>query len=66
MIEHKFKKTKLISQKTINALIIIQNNCLKRIFEIYTTIFIANLKTKTHLLFINIYLNELQTKLMSK
>ena len=63
MIWHEFKKTKLISQKTINALTIIQNNCLKRIFEIYKTIFIAKLKTKTHISFINIHLNELQTKI---
>ena len=63
MIWHNFKKTKLISQKTINALAIIQNNCLKRIFEIYKTTFITKLKTKTHISFINIYLNELQAKI---
>ena len=41
---------------------IIQNNCLRRIFDAYKTTFIAKLKTKTHILFINIYLNELQAK----
>ena len=66
MIWHEFKKTKLISQKTINALTVIQNNCLKRIFEIYKTIFIAKLKTKTHILFINIYLNKLQAKIKTR
>ena len=45
---------------------IIQNNCLRRIFEIYKTIFITKLKTKTHILFINIYLNELQIKVKQK
>ena len=46
----------------INDLTIIQNNCLRRIFDVYKTIFIAKLKTKTHISLINIHLNELQTK----
>ena len=66
MIWHELKKTKLISQKTINVLTIIQNNYLKRIFEIYKTIFIAKLKTKTYISFINIHLNELQAKIKIK
>ena len=66
MIWHELKKTKLISQKTINVLAIIQNNCLRRIFEIYKTILIAKLKTKIHILFIDIHLNELQTKIKIK
>ena len=63
MIWHELKKTKLISQKTINVLAIIQNNCLRRIFEIYKTILIAKLETKIHISFIDIHLNELQTKI---
>ena len=63
MIWHEFKKTKLISQKTINALAIIQNNCLRRIFEIYKTTLIAKLKIKIHISFIDIHLNELQKKI---
>ena len=59
---HKFENTKLISKKTINDLTIIQNNCLRRIFDVYKTILIAKLKTKTHISFINIHLNELQAK----
>ena len=59
---HELKNTKLISKKTINDLTIIQNNCLRRIFDVYKTILIAKLKTKTHILFINIHLNELQAK----
>ena len=46
----------------INDLTIIQNNCLRRIFDVYKTILIAKLKTKTHILFIDIHLNELQAK----
>ena len=46
----------------INDLTIIQNNCLRRIFDVYKTTSIAKLKTETHISFINIYLNELQIK----
>ena len=46
----------------INDLTIIQNNCLRRIFDVYKTTFIAKLKTKTYISFIDIHLNELQTK----
>ena len=66
MIWHEFKKTKLVSQKTINALAIIQNNCLRRIFEVYKTILIAKLKTKIHISLMDIHLNELQTKIKIK
>ena len=62
MTWHKLKDTKLISKKMINDLTIIQNNCLRRIFDVYKTILIAKLKTKTHISFINIHLNELQAK----
>ena len=41
---------------------IIQNNYLRRIFDVYKTTLIAKLKTKTHILFIDIHLNELQAK----
>ena len=63
---HELKNTKLISKKIINDLTIIQNNCLRRIFDIYKTTFITKLKTKTHILFINIYLNELQAKVKQR
>ena len=43
-------------------MIIIQNNCLRHNFEIYKTTFIAKLKTKTYILFIDIHLNKLQAK----
>ena len=46
----------------INDLTIIQNNCLRRIFDAYKTTSIAELKTKTHISLINIHLNELQVK----
>ena len=46
----------------INDLTIIQNNCLRRIFDVYKTISIAKLKTETHISLINIHLNELQIK----
>ena len=59
MTWHKFKNIKLISKKMINDLTIIQNNCLRRIFDVYKTIFRAKLKTKTHISLINIHLNEL-------
>ena len=41
---------------------IIQNKCLRRIFEVYKAILIVELKTKTHILFIDIHLDELQAK----
>ena len=63
---HEFKNKMLISKKTINNLTIIQNNCLSRIFDVYKTIFITKLKTKTHISFVNIYLNELQVKVKQK
>ena len=50
----------------INDLTIIQNNCLRRIFDVYKTTSIAKLKTKTHISFINIYLNELQVKVKQR
>ena len=62
MVWHGPKETKLVPQKTINALAIIQNNCLRRIFEVYKTTLIAKLETKTHISLIDIHLNELQAK----
>ena len=50
----------------INDLTIIQNNCLRRIFDVYKTTFIAKLKTKTHISLIDIHLNELQTKIKQR
>ena len=50
----------------INDLTIIQNNCLRRIFDVYKTIYIAKLKTKTHISSINIYLNKLQAKVKQR
>ena len=50
----------------INDLTIIQNNCLRRIFDVYKMIFIAKLKTKTHISLINIHLNELQAKIKQR
>ena len=46
----------------INDLTIIQNNCLRRIFDVYKTTLIAKLKTKIHISSIDIHLNELQAK----
>ena len=62
MTWHELKNIKLISKKMINDLTIIQNNCLRRIFDVYKTTLIAKLKTKTHISFIDIHLNELQAK----
>ena len=45
---------------------IIQNNYLRRIFDVYKTTFIAKLKTKTHISLIDIHLNELQTKIKQR
>ena len=50
----------------INDLTIIQNNCLRRIFDVYKTTSIAKLKTETHISFIDIHLNELQIKAKQK
>ena len=50
----------------INDLTIIQNNCLRRIFDVYKTISIAKLKTETHISFIDIHLNELQVKVKQR
>ena len=43
-----------------------QNNCFKRICDVYKSIFIAKLKTETHISFIDIYLNKLQIKIKQK
>ena len=65
-IWHEFKVTKLISQKTINFLTIVQNDCLKRICDVYKTTFIAKLKTEIYISFINIHLNKLQNQNWTK
>jgi hypothetical protein len=47
--------------RTINKLAIIQNRCLRSIFETFRVILIAVLKTETHVALIDIHLNRLQT-----
>ena len=66
MIQHEFKVKKITSHKIINFLVILQNNCLKRIYNVYKTILIAKFKIKIHISFINIYLNKLQIKTKQK
>ena len=63
---HELKNIKLISRKMINDLTIIQNNYLRRIFDVYKTVFIAKLKTKTHISLIHIHLNKLQSKVRQR
>ena len=63
---HEYKDIKLISKKMINDLTIIQNNWLRRIFDVYKTILTVKLKTKTHISFINIHLNKLQVKIRQR
>jgi hypothetical protein len=55
---HVFKKKKT---RTISKLAIIQNRCLRSIFETFRVILIAVLKTETHVALIDIHLNRLQT-----
>ena len=59
----RIRRNKLTSQKTINSLTTIHNNCLRRVFDVYKIISIAELKIKTHISFIDIHLNKLQIKI---
>ncbi len=52
----KTKKTKII-----NKLAVIQNKCLRSIFEIFRVTFVSILEIETHVFFINLHLNQLQT-----
>jgi ribosomal protein L31E len=50
------KKTKII-----NKLAVIQNKCLRSIFEIFSVTLVSILEIETHVLFIDLHLNQLQT-----
>jgi hypothetical protein len=52
----KTKKTKII-----NKLVIIQNKCLRNVFEIFRVTLVSILEIETHVLFIDLHLNQLQT-----
>ncbi len=47
----------------INKLAVIQNHCLRSIFESFRIISISILKIETHVAFINLHLNQLQTQI---
>ncbi len=49
--------------KMINKLAIIQNRCLRNIFRSFRIISISILKTETHVVFINLHLNQLQIQI---
>jgi hypothetical protein len=57
---HMLKSTK---SRTINKLAIIQNRCLWNIFEFFRVTLISILKVETHVVFINLHLNQLQTQI---
>jgi hypothetical protein len=50
------KKTKII-----NKLVVIQNKCLRSIFEIFDVTFVSILEIEKHVSFIDLHLNQLQT-----
>jgi hypothetical protein len=52
----KTKKTKII-----NKLIVIQNKCFRSIFEIFRVTLVSILEIETHVFFIDLHLNQLQT-----
>jgi hypothetical protein len=52
----KIKKTKII-----NKLMIIQNKCLRNIVEIFRVTFVSIFEIETHVFFIDLHLNQLQT-----
>ncbi len=58
MIWHTFKtkKTKIISK-----LAVIQNRCFRSIFEIFRVTFVSIFEIETHVFFIDLHLNQLQT-----
>jgi hypothetical protein len=49
--------------KMINKFAVIQNRCLRNIFESFRIISISILKVKTHVVFIDLHLNQLQTQI---
>ncbi len=57
---HMLKNKKL---KMINKLAIIQNRCLRSIFESFRSISISILKAETHVAFIDLHLNQLQIQI---
>ncbi len=52
----KTKKTRITSK-----LAVIQNKCLRSIFEVFRVTFVSILEIETHVLFIDLHLNQLQT-----
>jgi hypothetical protein len=57
-IWHTFKTKKT---RIINKLVVIQNKCFRNIFEIFRVTFVSILEIETHVLFIDLHLNQLQT-----
>ncbi len=57
-IWHTFKTKKT---KIINKLAVIQNKCLRSIFEVFRVTFVSILEIETHVFFIDLHLNQLQT-----
>jgi hypothetical protein len=55
-IWHTFKTKK---KKIINKLAVIQNKCLRSIFEIFRVTFVSIFEIETHVLFIDLHLNQL-------
>jgi hypothetical protein len=49
--------------KMINKLAVIQNRCLRSIFESFRITSISILKAETHVVFIDLHLNQLQTQI---
>jgi hypothetical protein len=49
--------------RMINKFAIIQNRCLRSIFESFRVISISILKAETHVIFIDLHLNQLQTQI---
>jgi hypothetical protein len=49
--------------RMINKLAVIQNRCLRSIFESFRVISISILKVETHVVFIDLHLNQLQTQI---
>jgi hypothetical protein len=52
----KTKKTRII-----NKLAVIQNKCLRNIFKVFRVTFVSILEIETHVFFIDLHLNQLQT-----
>jgi hypothetical protein len=49
--------------KIINKFAVIQNRCLRSIFEWFRVISISILKAETHVVFIDLHLNQLQIQI---